>query len=133
MNILKKLFNKNKEKHKAAHLELGERGENEACNYLKKMGYQIVEKDFRCKIGQIDIIARDDNTLCFVEVKCRSSYSFGKPEEAITWRKKQRIKKISEYYMLRKRITNADIRYDAVTIYEPNNDKRQISLIKNAF
>lgn len=133
MNILKKLFNRNKRGHKAPHLELGAYGEYEACKYLKKKGYQILKKDFRCKIGQIDIIARDGDTLCFIEVKCRSSYSFGQPEEAITWKKKQRIKKIAEYYILRKRITDTDIRYDAVTILEPKDDKKQISLIKNAF
>jgi putative endonuclease len=133
MNILKKLFNRNKRKYKAHHIELGAYGENQACKYLKKKGYQILKKDFRCKIGQIDIIARDGDTLCFIEVKCRSSCSFGQPEEAITWKKKQRIKKIAEYYMLRKRITNTDIRYDAVSILEPDDDKKQISLIKNAF
>lgn len=133
MGILKRFYKKSKNKKQAPHIELGKRGEDEACNYLKKQGYNILERDFRCRFGQIDIIADDDNTLCFIEVKSRSSHSFGHPEEAITNAKSSRIKKISEYYMLLHKINNRDCRYDVVAIFEPKNGKRQINLIKNAF
>jgi len=133
MGILKKLFKKGKNRKQAHHIELGKRGEDEACNYLKKQGYKIMERDFRCRFGQIDIIAEDESTLCFIEVKSRSSHSFGHPEEAITKAKRSRIKKISEYYMLLHKINNRDCRYDVVAIIELKNGKRKINLIKNAF
>ena len=133
--ILKKIFRKNDHTSapKAAHLKLGERGERQASRYLKKRGYKIVEKDFKCKFGQIDLIAKDHEALCFIEVKCRSTESFGQPQDAITYTKQNRIKKISEYYMLKKKLANVQVRYDVVAIYEPKSGTREINLIKNAF
>ena len=133
MNILKRLLKRRKEIKKAPHIKLGEKGEAEACKYLKKKRYKILEKDFKCKLGEIDIIAKDGAILCFIEVKCRSSHSFGHPEEAITWEKKKRIKKAAEYYMLLHKITNVNCRYDVVAILETKEGKRKINLIKNAF
>ena len=63
--------------------ELGSDGEAEACEFLKKIGYKIVEKNYRCKIGEIDIVANEGDELVFVEVKTRSQKLFGDPSEAV--------------------------------------------------
>ncbi len=68
---------------------LGNLGETIAENYLKKSGYNIVCKNFRCSIGEIDIIALNKNSLIFVEVKTRTSTKFGYPKEAVTYHKKK--------------------------------------------
>lgn len=79
--------------------ELGKFGEGFACNYLRQHGYQILCRNFRCRMGEIDIIAEKNAVLCFVEVKTRASTRFGKPSEAVTWTKQKKIYRCAEYYM----------------------------------
>ena len=76
--------------------ELGARGEELAVRYLKNRGYRILERNYRIKLGEIDIIARDRNTLVFVEVKARSSNRFGHPKSAITPQKQRKISMVSQ-------------------------------------
>ena len=76
--------------------EFGNWGEKYAWNLLKKAGYRFLTKNFRCKLGEIDIVAIDRDTLVFVEVKTRYSRKFGKPEEAVTKRKLRKIKQVGE-------------------------------------
>jgi putative endonuclease len=103
--------------------------EQKAADYLRKKGYQILDKNFRCKIGEIDLIARSEGYLCFIEVKYRSGTSKGFPAEAITPTKIRRITRTAEFYMLLHKLPqDTPCRFDAVVILE--ND---ISLIKNAF
>lgn len=71
--------------------DIGNRGETAACRYLKKNGYKIVERNYRKKCGEIDIIAKKDDMLCFVEVKTRKSINFGLPCEFVTQSKQQKI------------------------------------------
>ena len=74
-----------------ATVALGISGENLACHELARQGYAILATRYRTRVGEIDIIARDGETLVFVEVKTRSSEDFGVPAEAVTWRKQRRI------------------------------------------
>jgi len=78
--------------------EFGQSGENKAEEYLKSRGYQILDRNFRSRFGELDLIALDDTTLVFVEVKTRSSNNFGRPEEAVTAKKLAHIKLTGEYY-----------------------------------
>jgi putative endonuclease len=71
--------------------ENGKLGEKLAAGFLKKRGYKIIETNYRCKRGEIDIVARRKDTLVFVEVRARSSHEFGSPEESITRVKKERV------------------------------------------
>ena len=80
----------------------GKRAESIACDVLQKKGYKILEKNFKTKYGEIDIIAMDKDTLSFVEVKARSSRKFGLPEEAVNQRKLQKIRTVAEIYMKNK-------------------------------
>ena len=74
-------------------------GEDYAISLLQSKGYRIVVRNFRCKIGEIDIIAEDGSTLVFVEVKTRRSLRYGSPEEAVTPHKIKKIKKVIDYYL----------------------------------
>ncbi len=100
-----------------------------AADYLKKNGYSIMETNFRCKTGEIDIIARSEDYLCFVEVKYRSHTSMGFPAEAINHKKIGKITRTAQFYMLLHKIPqDTPCRFDAVVILEDD-----IALIKNAF
>ena len=108
---------------------VGTEYEVKASEYLRNQGYQIIEKNFRCRIGEIDLIARDDDYLCFIEVKYRSGSTKGYPAEAINYNKIRRITRTAEYYMLTHQIAqNTPCRFDAVVILN-----HEITLIKNAF
>src|SRR3989344_4534989 len=101
----------------------GDKGEEYACQLLKKNGYKIIERNYRCKLGEIDIIAEDpapspeqEGTLVFVEVKTRWSRRFGLPAEAVTPRKLYKIKKVGEYYLLSHTEAPKKQRIDVVAI-----------------
>ncbi len=79
---------------------IGQTGEDLAAIYLIKNGYDILERNFRCRIGEIDIIAQKDGVLTFVEVKTRLNTITGLPSEAVTYRKQQKIRATSKYYMM---------------------------------
>ncbi len=110
----------------------GELGEAIAARHLKKNGYRIIEKNYRTKLGEIDIIAKDKDTLVFVEVKSRRSWQFGNPKAAVTLRKQRKISMVAMHYLKSTHRTNVSARFDvaAVTI---THDKPQIEIIKNAF
>ncbi len=108
---------------------VGTEFEQKASVYLEKNGYRILERNFRCKIGEIDLIARNEGYLCFIEVKYRSSSSKGFPSEAITPGKIRRITRTAQYYMLlHKYPMDTPCRFDAVVILE-----NELTVIKNAF
>lgn len=94
----------------------GSLGENYAVSLLKKKGYRILEKNFRTKLGEIDIIALDRDTLVFVEVKARWSRRFGRPEEAVTPQKINKIKKAIGYYKLLHQDSSDKMRIEVVSL-----------------
>ncbi len=109
--------------------ELGSRYEENAARYLSEQGYSILEKNFRCKMGEIDLIGKSDGYLCFIEVKYRSSSEYGMPSEAVDNRKRRKIVLTALTYMnYHKLPTDTACRFDIVVIL--NN---KYSLIKNAF
>jgi putative endonuclease len=104
--------------------ELGMRGEDEATRLLKNKGYKILDRNYRCRFGEIDIVAREGDTIAFVEVKTRGSEDFGSPKEALDTRKRRHITRASS--------GDAHIRFDVVTV-EKKGDRFVLELIKNAF
>ncbi|MGR3220519.1 MAG: YraN family protein [Candidatus Anammoxibacter sp.] len=115
--------------------KIGIEGEAEAASFLKKEGYKIVEKNYICNLGEIDIIAIHKKILVFVEVKVRSTDSFGSPELSVTKHKRRQIIRVAESYLSRNRIQDTDCRFDVVAI-SYNFDKEiapAIKLLKNAF
>ena len=97
-------------------MKLGEWGENQAVKYLERNGYKIIETNFRCKLGEIDIIAAERDCLCFVEVKTRRTLTYGMPREAITKTKLKHILNSAKYYVLTNQISDIDLRIDAIEI-----------------
>lgn len=81
-------------------IALGKWGEEKAVTFLKKNGYSVIERNFRCLYGEIDIIASIGDCLCFIEVKTRTSVEFGLPCEAVNRRKQRHIKSVCQYYLL---------------------------------
>lgn len=83
----------------AARQGLGRTGERMAGEALHQRGYSILERNFRCQYGEIDLVAEHEGELVFVEVKTRRGTAFGRPEEAVTFRKQQKILEVASYYL----------------------------------
>ena len=105
-------------------------GESIACRFLKRGGYEIVEKNFRSRYGEIDIIARESGVLCFIEVKSRKNTDFGLPEEYVDKRKQARLLKTSMIYLSSREDSDTDKRFDVISVDLKTNTCRNI---KNAF
>jgi len=113
---------------------LGKIGEALACNYLRRCGYFILDRNYRTKIGEIDIVAQDGKVLVFVEVKTRRSDAYGLPEESVSTKKMHKLTRLAQLYIRNKRRYNSEARFDIVSILMPDRfGKRSIKLIKNAF
>lgn len=97
--------------------DFGQNGENIAENYLKSIGYFILNRNFRCRQGEIDIIAKDKEEIVFVEVKTRSNIVYGNPAEAVDSLKQKHIKKAAEIYVYINHIENYYMRFDVIEIY----------------
>lgn len=113
--------------------ELGKKGETIAVNFLKKQGYKIIERNYRSKVGEIDIIAREKGDIVFIEVKTRQSDNFGLPEEAVSYRKQRRLTKIALSYLTHHRLRGVNCRFDVVGILMKEDKVRNIELVKGAF
>jgi len=112
--------------------DFGKKSESIATGHLKKHGYKILEQNYRTKLGEIDIIAKDKDTLVFVEVKARSSNRFGNPKWAVTPRKQKKISMVALLYMKSAKQSNVKARFDVVAISSAK-DKPSIEIVKNAF
>lgn len=110
---------------------LGIKGEELAVRFLKKKGYRIISRNFKTPIGEVDIIAHDENILVFIEVKTRSDDSFGRPFEAVNHRKKEKLKKVALYYLKHHR-NDMPLRFDVLSI-EMDGEKSTIEHIVDAF
>ena len=114
-------------------ITLGKTGEDYACRELEHRGYEILARRFRTRLGEIDIIAREDDTLVFIEVKARRSTRFGEPCEAVHWRKQQTIGRLAAEYVLRYGIANARFRFDVVSVVFGEGLRPRVEILRNAF
>jgi len=110
----------------------GKAGEITALGYLKKKGYKVLEQNYTCPLGEIDIIARHKRTIVFIEVKTRRSLSYGSPLYAITRRKQRKISMAALYYLKSNRQMDQGARFDVVTV-QSTDAGQEIDLIQNAF
>lgn len=124
---------KQKVRRGAKHIKLGKMGEDLAVNALRAEGYKIAERNTKINRREIDIIATDDDLIVFIEVKTRSNHSFGKPLEAVTLKRRKRLKRAGELYLANKRLKGRSIRFDIVTIDFTGGGKPKIEIVKNAF
>src|SRR4030065_2246295 len=111
---------------------LGINGENLAVTFLKEKGYRIITRNYKSCIGEIDIIARDGNTIVFIEVKTRATELFGQPFEAVNRKKQHKMKNVALLYM-KKYERNFPARFDVVSIFYRANGMKEIDHIIDAF
>ena len=109
----------------------GKKGEIIAVNYLKKQGYKILETNYKNKVGEIDIIAKDGSYLVFIEVKTRTSSMFGDPLEVIDEQKQYKIRQVATMYLMKTNQLETPVRFDAIAIL--GDEDHEIRHIKDAF
>ena len=112
--------------------QTGESGELIAVKFLKKNGYKIIERNYRCKLGEIDIIAQDNRVLAFIEVKARRTDDFGGPKWAVTPRKQRKISMVALNYLKETEQMAKKARFDVVAI-RLLPEAPDVEIIKNAF
>ena len=112
---------------------LGATGEELAISYLKKLGYRIVERNFRCKLGEIDVVAYDGNTLVFVEVRTKKSSHFGSPVSSVSYQKQRKLISLAKFYIKKHKLFNRSARFDVVGVRFGSDGSFRINLIQNAF
>jgi putative endonuclease len=114
------------------HLLTGRQGETRAIEFLKNNGYRIIARNFKCSLGEIDIIAQDKEVLCFIEVKTRASDKFGLPQEAVSCFKQRQISKVALAYLKQNNLLDKKARFDVVSLMHSQLTPEP-KLIKNAF
>ena len=122
-----------KPKAKSRNKKLGRKGEEAAARYLVRRGYDILERNWTCWAGEADIIALDDETLVFVEVKTRSDCRKGFPAEAITQEKRERYERIAMAYLAEFDDCDRPVRFDVVALVVLSEEKALVRHHINAF
>lgn len=111
------------------NLEIGQQAELVACHFLEKKGLKLLAKNYRCKLGEIDLIMLDQNDVVFVEVRARSSDDFGGAVESVTKTKQRKVIKTATHFLLaQKWLDKVECRFDIIGITQ-----NQIDWIKDAF
>jgi len=108
---------------RGARKQLGNRGELEAARFLEQLGYKILHRQLRGRFGELDLVARDNDTIVFVEVKTRASTAAGHPTESITTAKQAKITRSALAFLKRHRWLNQRARFDVVSIIWPKRDE----------
>ena len=109
---------------KAFNKDIGALGEEIAKKFLISLKYKIIDKNFKCKCGEIDLIAIHKDYICFIEVKTRYGINFGMPAESVTTYKQHKIYKTAQVYILKKNIIDTNFRFDVIEVllHRDNND-----------
>jgi putative endonuclease len=115
-----------------ARLSTGKQGEDLAVQYLREKGYRIVERNFRCPFGEMDIVARQGDVLVFVEVRSRRSEGFGDPVESVGLIKQRKLSRIALAYLQRHNLLDCKARFDVVGV-KIKTDGHTIEIVRDAF
>ena len=110
----------------------GSLGEEAAAAYLKDKGFSILNRNYRIKSAEIDIIAKDKDTIAFIEVKTRKSLRKGLPAESVNYTKQKKIISAAMYYIRENNLNNVRLRFDVIEVFDKNG-LHEFNLIKNAF
>ena len=95
---------------------LGSKGENLAASYLRDQGWEIIERNYRTRLGEIDLVCRDHDTVVFVEVKTRTPTDFARPDQSVTQRKQAKLRRLVEEYLVAHHIESSDVRFDVLGV-----------------
>lgn len=114
---------------------LGDRGEAVTAQYLRERGYALLASQWRCRYGELDLVARDrDGTICFVEVKLRGGDLAGLPREAVDRRKRERLRTAAEAYLSQHGLEDAPARFDVAEVYaDERHQPLRLEYLENAF
>jgi len=113
-------------------LDLGNLGERLALQKIKRLGYRCIEKNYRCTLGEIDLIAKDRDCLVFIEIKTRRGRSIGYAKEAVTQKKIRQISKVALAYMKANDCCDSKARFDVIAV-NITGDREEIEVVKDAF
>jgi putative endonuclease len=113
-------------------LLLGKEGERLAERYLQNKGYKLVERNYRCTVGELDLIVLDRRVIVFVEVKTRTGHGFGSPLEAVEFRKQRKIIRAAQFFLAQKGLQQRDARFDVVGVSWAGREPI-VEHIENAF
>ncbi len=113
-------------------LLLGQEGERLAERYLQKKGYKLVERNYRCAVGELDLIVLDRRVVVFVEVKTRTGHGFGSPLEAVEFRKQRKMIQAAQFFLSAKGLQQREARFDVIGISWPGREP-VVEHIENAF
>jgi len=112
----------------------GRAGEEAAVCYLEAQGYRVLTRNYRCRCGEIDIVAADGPVLCFVEVKARTTAAFGAGLEAVDSRKQTQVRRVARNYLARLGTSLPSCRFDAVEVWlDPLGRPERVNLVRDAF
>ncbi len=112
---------------------LGLEGESAAEEALRKAGMRILERRFRCRLGEIDLVAIHDGVVVFVEVKTRRGASYGRPAESVTFRKQERLARLALVWLTRRHKLAWPARFDVVEVFRGRRDDVRVRHIRDAF
>jgi putative endonuclease len=121
------------QKQPSVRKQLGDRGEDIACQFLEGRGAQVVERNWRCQAGEADVIAREGGDLVFVEVKTRRSDSAGFPEDAVDHEKRRRYEKIAMEYLFSHDLPSARVRFDVIALLLSGDNKAFLRHHRDAY
>ncbi len=114
--------------------KLGKKGEEEAYKYLNSIGYKVICRNYTCTIGEIDLVALDEEAIVFVEVRSHSSTEYGLPQESVTMRKQHKLRKLAWHYLIAHGKTDSSCRFDVIGIlFDIEGGVSRLDHIVNAF
>ena len=116
-----------------SNIDFGKAGEEAAVVFLKKHGYKILERNFKIKLGELDIVAMDGETICFVEVKARASEDFGGALGAVSKGKQRKLSQVALAYLKLRKLLERKARFDVVAITKSGFGSPKIEILKDAF
>ena len=113
-------------------LSLGKFGEDLAFKEIKRLGYKKILRNYRCPLGEVDLVAIDGDTLVFIEVKTRKGRSLSYAKEAVNAKKRRQLSKVALFYMKTNNLNGVRARFDVVAVSLAGGEQ-QVELIRNAF
>jgi putative endonuclease len=111
-------------------IQIGRRGEDEAVRHLQAAGYVVLSRNWRCELGEIDIVARDGDVLVICEVKTRSGLGFGTPLEAVSWEKAARLRRLAGRWLAEHDVRAGSVRIDVVGVLRQGSAPAQIEHVR---
>ncbi len=117
----------------AAKDALGRRGEDVAVDHLERHGLVVLSRNWRCRDGELDVVATDRNKIVVCEVKTRAGTGFGEPAEAVTWRKAARIRRVTQAWLATHRVRWCEVRFDVIAVLAPPDGPVTVQHFEGAF